>query len=104
MNCWELKLWGSSSENNLNQNILKDIVEIFEKEENKNLFDNSISIDEWISKFKIIYEENFKEKHNLKFGEFMMIIRKSITAKEKTPNLYYVFEVLGRERVISRLR
>lgn len=100
---------GEDQKNNLedkekNKNILKDLFEILSKEENKNLFDLSISLEEWIASFKNIFENNFKEKYNIKFGELMMMLRCEVTTKDKTPNLYYVFEVLGRARVIKRLK
>lgn len=89
-----------------------------EKDENKKLFaentGETISIDDWILEFKNIYNNNFvnnesnSESNNLKFadlkfGSMMMLIRRVVTGKDKTPNLYYVFEVLGREKVLDRL-
>lgn len=87
------------------KNILSIIKLELEKEENKKLFDNSISIDDWILVFKDIYNNNFanKEGNAIKFGEMMMLLRKAVTGKEKTPNLYYIFEVLGRDKVLERL-
>lgn len=55
--------------------------------------------------FKDIYNNNFsnKEDNAIKFGEMMMLLRKSVTGKEKTPNMYYIFDVLGRDKVLERL-
>ncbi|MDQ5957181.1 MAG: nondiscriminating glutamyl-tRNA synthetase [Patescibacteria group bacterium] len=93
--------------NNLNQDInnqdlLKYLKVELSKDENKNLFDNSIDIDSWILTFKNIYNAS-PFVNDIKFGDMMMSLRKSITSQEKTPNLYYIFEVLGRDRVLQRL-
>lgn len=66
-------------------------------------FDMSIDIPEWIRCFKEICINN-ETLSKYKFGEIMMIIRKKITSIEKTPNLYFIFNVLGKERVLARLK
>lgn len=66
-------------------------------------FDMSVDIPEWIKCFKDICANN-EVLSKYKFGEIMMIIRKKVTGIEKTPNLYFIFNVLGKETVLSRLK
>lgn len=63
-------------------------------------YDASLSVDDWILKIK---EVAASVAPDMKFGAFMMELRRVITGKDRTPNMYYLFEVLGREKVLSRL-
>ena len=63
-------------------------------------------VSEWVTKIKEIYNKliinsNFE---SLKFADFMMIIRKSVTGRERTPNMYYVMNVLGKDKVLNRIK
>ena len=62
-------------------------------------FDNSLTLEDWILDLKQI-SNSLEYK---KFSEFMMDIRIAITKKTKTPNMYYMFDVLGKEKVLERL-
>jgi glutamyl-tRNA synthetase len=64
------------------------------------LYNNSLNLDDWILRIKDIAANVAPD---IKFGAFMMELRKGITGKERTPNMYYLFEVLGRERILKRL-
>ena len=102
--------------NLLEQEKNKKIAKLFAKKLEEIGFEKCMtSLEVWMEKMKMIYSDDFAEneefkvedktgnKSAVKFGQVMMTVRKSLTTKEKTPNLYYVFEVLGKERVISRL-
>lgn len=74
----------------------------------------NISLEEWVSKMKTISEtlgfatnkNDLKEnptKYHGDFSMFMKLIRISITGRDYTPNLFYIFSVMGKDRIISRL-
>ena len=63
-------------------------------------YDQSLSLDDWLLKIKQVAANIAPD---IKFGAFMMELRKAITGKERTPNMYYLFEVLGKERILKRL-
>lgn len=73
------------------------------KEENSDLFfDESkpfLDIDNWIIKMKSISIVCGYDK----FGEFMMDMRLSISKKKNTPNMYYLFKVMGKDMILGRL-
>lgn len=73
------------------------------------------SIDDWVGGMKQLAESlGFAlQKSQLKenpeafkgdFAMFMKMIRLALTGKERTPNLFYIFKVMGKERVVSRLK
>ena len=66
----------------------------------ESLYGNSMSLDDWIERVRAIASVVAPD---MKFGAFMMELRKAITGKERTPNMYYLFEVLGKERILKRL-
>ncbi len=81
----------------------KEILSEIEKNINEDkYFDMSIDIPEWIRCFKEICINN-EILNKYKFGEIMMVLRQKITGLEKTPNLYFIFNVLGKDRVLYRL-
>ncbi len=84
----------------------KDLLNYFSKRlEQENFKEFMQSLDGWIGKMKMMHAEySLETKNDLKFSDFMMTLRKQITKKEKTPNLYYIFEVLGKESIIKRLK
>lgn len=63
-------------------------------------YDGSLDLDTWIGEFKTL-----SQKYGYpKFGEFMMDLRLALTGKKTTPNMYYLFKVMGKERVERRIR
>jgi glutamyl-tRNA synthetase len=88
---------------NVEESKLEILSEISKSINEDKYFDMSIDIPEWIKCFKEICANN-EILSKYKFGEIMMILRKKITGLEKTPNLYFIFNVLGRERVLLRLK
>lgn len=76
---------------------------------------SSDSLELWLSDIRNLAEYlGFAlDKNNLKenpdqfkgdFADFMKIIRLTITGTNRTPNLFYVFKVMGRDRVINRIK
>jgi glutamyl-tRNA synthetase len=62
-------------------------------------YDMSLDLDAWILKVK---EDVAAAAPDMKFGAFMMEMRKAVTGKDRTPNMYYLLNVLGKERVLKR--
>jgi glutamyl-tRNA synthetase len=99
-------LMKEGSDNNQNHKLVCEYVaDRFEKDESKII---DMSKDDWILYMKNIFEdlqnlENLKNR-KLKFADFMMSLRLAVTAENKTPNLYYVFLVLGYSKVVQRLK
>lgn len=72
------------------------------------------SLDSWLTEIRELADQlGFAlDKTKLKenptefrgdFADFMKIIRLAITGTNRTPNLFYVLKVMGKERVINRL-
>ena len=57
--------------------------------------DNLLGLEAWVEAMKEVSIEMKYEK----FGEFMKDLRITITGEEKTPNLYFVLNVLGKDKV-----
>ena len=72
----------------------KKIVEEYIK-----VFDINDSLDEWFEKIKKLATELNIEK----VGDLAMVLRVAITKKTKTPDLYQIIQVLGKEIVLERL-
>jgi glutamyl-tRNA synthetase len=73
------------------------------------------SLETWLTQVKALavelgYAEDrkkFKENPTAfrgDFATFTKIIRASITGRDRTPNLFYVLKVLGKERVLERIK
>ena len=99
---------------NENQDLFPDKVytKYVEKEYNldSNVFTSNnrdqvdiLELQDWVNKMKTIFEILKSEGLYDKFGEMMGDIRISITNREKTPNLYNIFRVMGREQIIERM-
>jgi len=92
--------------------------EMFEKQERENIsekvtqelqntivskyidiFDVSDSLDTWFEKIKKLAEEL-----GCKVGDVAMTLRVALTYRTRTPDLYQIVQVLGEEKVISRLK
>ncbi len=95
--------------------VANEIAESLLNELSADTFYLTESIDEWVVKMKELAEQlGFAiNKNQLKenptgfkgdFAMFMKIIRVAITGRERTPNLFYLLKVMGKERVIARLR
>ena len=63
------------------------------------LFDTKTTIDEWLEDMKIISTYIGYDK----FANFMRDLRLALTLEERTPNLYDIMQVMGKERVLGRL-
>lgn len=72
------------------------------------------SIDAWVGEMKVLAEQmGFAlQKSQLKenprafkgdFALFMKMIRLALTGRDRTPNLFYILQVMGKDRVIARL-
>lgn len=79
------------------KNIKINLVEILKDDK---FYNDTLTLDEWIEEFKKIAKDNGYEK----FGDFMMDLRLSITNEKRTPNMYYLFKVLGKDRVFARIK
>lgn len=98
-------------------------LDIVGKEISKELIDkismgqyfSSDSLELWLSDIRGLAEhlgfalDKNKLKENQEqfkgdFADFMKIIRLTITGTNRTPNLFYVLKVMGRERVINRIK
>lgn len=62
-------------------------------------FDSKTTIDHWLGDMKVISTYLGYDK----FANFMRDLRLAITLEERTPNLYDVMQVMGRDRVLARL-
>jgi glutamyl/glutaminyl-tRNA synthetase len=117
-----------SNMSSVKSNIFYMFDELFEKEEMDFVCDKNIlekikiilnddinykedtKLEDWMSFMKQEYAKlkedlvsKNNENQNIKFGELMMIMRKLITKREKTPNLYFIFQVLGKKKVLNRI-
>jgi glutamyl-tRNA synthetase len=73
------------------------------------------SLEAWLEDIKKLAEvkgfaidrKKFKEnpaQFKGDFATFMKIIRIALTGRDRTPNMYYVLKVMGKERVVNRLK
>lgn len=73
------------------------------------------SLDSWLEEIKTLADRlgfaidksKFKEdpsKFKGDFADFMKLIRLAITGTNRTPNLFYVLKVMGKDRVLNRLK
>ncbi len=76
----------------------------------KSILNNDINykedtiLEDWMIFMKEEYAKIKEEFNNIKFGEMMMIMRRLITKREKTPNLYFIFQTLGKEEILRRFK
>lgn len=61
--------------------------------------DNFLNLEMWVEAMKQICSDMGYEK----FGDFMKGLRILITGEERTPNLYYILNVLGPDKVKTRI-
>lgn len=74
----------------LQSNIVSKYIEVF---------DISDSLDTWFEKMKKLADEL-----ECKVGDVAMTLRVALTYRTRTPDLYQIMQVLGEEKVISRLK
>jgi glutamyl/glutaminyl-tRNA synthetase len=78
-------------------------------------YDENDTVDEWFAKIKNIardlgYADGAKqyklapEKYKGQVGDIAKIFRVLLTGKTNTPDLYSIMKVMGRERVMKRLK
>lgn len=95
--------------------VYKDISPELIEKLSQDSFYTTESIDDWVGGMKTFAESlGFAlQKSQLKenpeafkgdFAMFMKMIRLALTGKERTPNLFYIFNVMGKERVVARLK
>ena len=83
----------------------KQLKDIFENPEDNNIlkinnpFIKSTSIETWLADMKNISTYFGYDK----FANFMRDLRLALTLEERTPNLYDIMQVMGKERVVGRL-
>ena len=94
----------------INGNIVKDIINLYIKE-----YDASLDKDAWFEQIKECankiglctdmkeYKQN-KDKYIGSTADFAGVIRIGITNRKNTPDIYSIMQILGKEKVISRLR
>ncbi len=101
-----------SAELNYDESVKLKIREVLSNEIHYNVNNNesdAVQVEKWMNYMKDEYAmlklENNGDNNfaNMKFGEFMMIIRRLITKRERTPNLFYILKVMGKERVLIRI-
>ncbi len=61
--------------------------------------ENMLELEVWVNTMKQICTDLGYEK----FGDFMKALRIILTGEERTPNLYFLFNVLGSEKVKDRI-
>ncbi len=75
----------------------------------------SENLESWLSEIKVLADKlrfatdknKLKEnpdKYRGDFATFMKILRLAITGTNKTPNLFYVLKVMGKDRVLNRIK
>jgi glutamyl-tRNA synthetase len=72
------------------KNILKEYIQIYDTTDNQT---------QWFEKVKVLASKLGYEK----VGDVAMVLRVAITHRTKSPDLYQVMQVLGKEKVIQRL-
>jgi len=105
-------MYQSSKKNilDIDKGLQKDILESF-----LNTYYYGDDAYEWFNKVKKIGEDNgfctdYKEyesnqkKYKGKIGDVAMVIRVAVTGRKQTPDLYQVMQVMGEDRVRSRVK
>ncbi|MEI8062042.1 MAG: glutamate--tRNA ligase family protein [bacterium] len=98
------------TDNNQLNTIIKDLGQALSHDS----YYTEASLDAWVDNVKKLAEilgfavdrKKYKETPTAfkgDFAMFMKIVRVSITGREKTPNLFYILKVMGKDRVVKRL-
>jgi glutamyl-tRNA synthetase len=72
-------------------------------------------LEEWLLEIKVLADKlrfatdknKMKEspdKYRGDFATFMKILRLAVTGTNRTPNLFYVLKVMGKDRVVNRIK
>lgn len=94
----------------ISHEISKDLIEAISADK----FYRTDSLDSWLEEIKIIADHlgfaidksKFKEdpaKFKGDFADFMKLIRLAVTGTNRTPNLFYVLRVMGKDRAVRRM-
>jgi glutamyl-tRNA synthetase len=105
------------------QILIETQLDIVSKEVSENLIDRisdnkffeAESLELWLSEMRVLAEDlgfaldksKIKEnpgQYRGDFADFMKLIRLAVTGTNRTPNLFYVFNVMGKERVMNRIK
>lgn len=95
----------------VSREISKDLIEAISLDK----FYTASSLEVWLGDIKILADQlkfaidksKFKEdpsRFKGDFADFMKIIRLATTGTNRTPNLFYVFKVMGKDRILNRLK
>jgi glutamyl-tRNA synthetase len=93
------------------QEISKELLEYVSTDK----FYVSESLEDWLSEIKVLADKlrfatdknKMKEspdKYRGDFATFMKILRLAVTGTNRTPNLFYVLKVMGKDRVVNRIK
>lgn len=100
----------NSTDTKINENIVKNILNLYIQE-----YDANLDKDLWFNQIKECaskigfctdmkeYKQN-KEKYIGSIADFASVIRIGITNRKNTPDIYSIMQILGKEKVISRLK
>ncbi len=105
----EILLKDLIDENRMNT-VVKDLAHALAED----MYYTEMSLEKWLDSIKKLADilgfasdrKLFKEKPDAYKGDFAMfmkVIRVAITGRDRTPNLFYVLKVMGKDRVLSRL-
>lgn len=94
---------------NIDKNLIKAVLEDY-----ANTIDLSLDEDAWFSSIKeLALRHNFadnvkvwkkdKEAYNGHVGDVSEFLRIALSGKKNSPNLYYVIQILGKNKVVSRI-
>jgi glutamyl-tRNA synthetase len=82
-------------------------------EEYSNVLDLNVNLEEWFNQLKEIWKKIGFASNNAEFKEWWyiwkiwdlaMFLRIQLCCASKTPDLFSVMKVMGKERVINRLK
>jgi glutamyl-tRNA synthetase len=77
------------------------------------VFDLSMTVEEWFEQFKAIWKKYWFASNNAEFkewwyigkvGDLAMFLRIQLCCSTKTPDLFSVMKVMGKERTTQRLK
>lgn len=98
----------------VDENRLKAVVGDLIHALSNDMYYNESLLEEWVLSIKklagilgfAIDRKEYKEKPEAfkgDFSMFMKVIRVGVTSRDRTPNLFYVLKVLGKDKIIKRL-
>jgi len=96
----------------LPKSVTQDVVKVF-VQEYVTVFNLEVTVEEWFAQLKEIWKKygfawnnaEFKEGGYIcKIGDLAMFLRLQLCCSPQTPDLFSVMKVMGKERVIKRLK